>query len=483
VSAGLLAVAGLAAPSAHAAAAESGPSYATLVDSRPSLLAHWRLGEISGATASDTTGRYDGTYTGGPTLGLPGAIAGDTDTAVGFNGATSKVTVAPLGSAADFTIEGWTNLTYCGATNNTLYGNVGTVRLVVRCPPTSLAAAYASVWLNGTEYVLQPYVDGPSNANTWVHWVLTRQANALTLYRNGIQIGQRSDLPATAPATLSGAIGAQSNGSYPLYGRIDEVAVYGTALSDSDVAADYHAALPVSTPPTYTYKDLVLSDPSLRSYWRLGEASGATAADRKGATNGTYTGGVALGRPGALVGDGDTAAGFNGSTSKVSLPTLGTVGDFTIEGWTYLTTNSVTNNTLYGSIGTVRLVARPGAFFTPTAAYAGVWLNGIEYALQPAANTANPTESENWNTWVYWALTRNGNTLTLYRAGLQIGQRTDLPAGAPATLAGAIGVQSNANYPLTGRIDEVAIYTSALSAAAIANHYTAGVNGYVALAN
>ena len=159
------------------------------------------------------------------------------------------------------------------------------------------------------------------------------------------------------------------------------------------------------------------------------------------------------------------------------------MGDFTIEGWTYLTNASVTNNTLYGNIGTVRLLARPGAFYTPTAAYAGVWLNGTEYVLQPLANTANPIESVNWNSWVYWALTRHGNTLTLYRDGLQIGQRTDLPASAPATLAGAIGAQGNGNYPLTGRIDEVAIYTSALSAAAIANHYTAGVNGYVALAN
>src|SRR5204862_6350818 len=103
---------------------------------------------------------------------------------------------------------------------------------------------------------------------------------------------------------------------------------------------------------------------------------------------------------------------FHGSKSKVSLPMLDTVRDFTVEGRTYLTNSSVTNNTLYGNIGTVRLLARPGAFYTPTAAYAGVWLNGIEYVLQPPANTANPIEAANWNSWVYWALTRNGNTLT-----------------------------------------------------------------------
>ena len=78
---------------------------------------------------------------------------------------------------------------------------------------------YASVWLNGTEYVLQP-TSGQSNLNTWVHWVLTRQGSVLTLYRDGVQIGQRADLPATAQASLNGAIGLQGNGNYPLTGRI-----------------------------------------------------------------------------------------------------------------------------------------------------------------------------------------------------------------------------------------------------------------------
>jgi hypothetical protein len=332
------------------------------------------------------------------------------------------------------------------------------------------------VWLNGTEYALDPYdVISPTNANRWVHWALTRRANVLTLYRDGEQLARRTDLPAMAPATLAGAIGAQANGNYPLYGRIDEVAIYSSALSDSDVVADYQAGSSGAAPPTPSYPDAVLTEPSLRAYWRLGEASGAAAVDSAGTYNGTYTSDVALGRLGAFQRDADTSAAFNGSTSKVSVPTLGNVGDFTVEGWTYLTNTSVTNNTLYGNIGTVRLLARPGAFYTPTAAYAGVWLNGIEYALQPLANTANPVEAVNWNSWVYWALTRHGDTLTLYRDGLQIGQRTDLPASAAATLAGAIGAQGNGNYPLTGRIDEVAAYASALSAGAIANHYTAGL--------
>lgn len=150
----------------------------------------------------------------------------------------------------------------------------------------------------------------------------------------------------------------------------------------------------------------------------------------------------------------------------MSLPSLGAAGDFTIEGWAYLTNGSTTNNTLYGGSGAVRLLTRSGS---ATAAYAGVWLNGTEYVLQPNSPASNI------NTWVCWVLTRKGNTLTLHRNGVQIGQRTDLPATATATISGSIGAQSGSTYFLTGRIDDVAVYNAALSATA--SHYIAALNG------
>jgi len=101
---------------------------------------------------------------------------------------------------------------------------------------------YASVWLNGTEYVLQP-TSGQSNLNTWVHWVLTRSGTTLTLYRNGQQIGQRTDLPAAATANLNGWIGAQGGTANYLNGSVDEVAIYNTPLTASDVIGHYNAAL------------------------------------------------------------------------------------------------------------------------------------------------------------------------------------------------------------------------------------------------
>jgi hypothetical protein len=221
----------------------SSSSYFGLVAANSTLLAYWRLGETTGTVATDTAGTHNGTYVKSPTLGSPGALANDPNTAVTFNGTNQRVTVPPLPSEGDFTIEAWTYLTNPSVNNNTVYGDKGTVRLLARPGTGSFkTAASVGVTLNGTEYALQP--DSPaSNINTWVYWVVTRHGGTLTLYRNGAQIAQRTDLPATATANISGYIGDQANGNYYLTGRIDEVAIYSSALTASTVASHYQAAL------------------------------------------------------------------------------------------------------------------------------------------------------------------------------------------------------------------------------------------------
>ena len=223
---------------------------------------------------------------------------------------------------------------------------------------------------------------------------------------------------------------------------------------------------------TVAYGQLVDSESGLRAHWRLGEASGTTAWDTTGAVNGAYGSGAKPGAAGAIANDPDTAATFDGTpNARITFPALQTVTDFSVEGWSYLTSATAINNTVYGGNGTVRILARPGIPGSPTAAYAGVWLNGTEYALQPT------TSESNVNQWVHWALTRSAGTLSFYRDGVLIGQRTDLPTTATADISGWIGTQSNGSaYPLTGRIDEVSLYTSALTGDQVANHFAAGQN-------
>ena len=71
---------------------------------------YWRLGERSGTVAADSAGSNPGTIKSGVTLGQPGAITADTDTAMGFNGSTGYVSVpnsSSLNFSGDFSLEAW----------------------------------------------------------------------------------------------------------------------------------------------------------------------------------------------------------------------------------------------------------------------------------------------------------------------------------------------------------------------------------------
>ena len=224
---------------------------------------------------------------------------------------------------------------------------------------------------------------------------------------------------------------------------------------------------PYAAAATVAFNDLVQARPGLSSHWRLGDSSGTVATDSKGTANGTYLNGVALGVPGAIARDPDTAAQFNGTTNKVSLPAMPRAVDFTVSGWTYLTAANA-NSTMYGTHGNVRILVRPGA---GRSAYAGVWLKGTEYSLQPQ------DPASNLNAWVHWALVRQAGTLTIYRNGVQLAQRVDLPATATAMISGWIAAQGGSAYFFSGRIDDVCVYTVALSADAVADEYHVGING------
>ena len=82
---------------------------------------YWRLDETSGTTAANLGslgGAADGTYLNGVTLGLPGAIAGSTDTCAGFtatNGTTVDVPYAASFNGPEFTVECWAQVTGPGA--------------------------------------------------------------------------------------------------------------------------------------------------------------------------------------------------------------------------------------------------------------------------------------------------------------------------------------------------------------------------------
>ena len=90
------------------------------------------------------------------------------------------------------------------------------------------------------------------------------------------------------------------------------------------------------------------------AYWRLGETSGTVAADEIGSNDGDYLGGYTLGQTGALVGDSDVAANFNGSTGRVEVTPLpmSVTDEWTIEAWVKPDTLSPSTAGCVCSVGT-----------------------------------------------------------------------------------------------------------------------------------
>ena len=75
-----------------------------------------------------------------------------------------------------------------------------------------------------------------------------------------------------------------------------------------------------AAPAPSAYRAAVLGTAGLIAYWRLGEATGSVAADEKGANPGGYSGGLTLGDPGALAGDADASAQFDGVNGEMTPP-------------------------------------------------------------------------------------------------------------------------------------------------------------------
>ena len=222
-----------------------GPTYAeeVLTDSP---VAYYRLGESSGSTASDETGSYDGVYYNSPTLGVTGALSGDTDTAVRFDDASSQRMTAAgtssvLSGATEFSVEFWLNR---DTVNNKVIPfstfSSSLEGIVVQARDTGELQCFyyydssnADAVFSGTTY----------GSGTWNHVVVTKDASNLKIYVDGVEKGAVS-----SSGSVSGGqdwtLGARDNGGFERFldGILDEVAIYDYALSLSQIQAHYNSA-------------------------------------------------------------------------------------------------------------------------------------------------------------------------------------------------------------------------------------------------
>jgi hypothetical protein len=221
------------------------------------------------------------------------------------------------------------------------------------------------------------------------------------------------------------------------------------------------------------YLPLIFADVPV-GYWRLGESSGTTATDELGSFNGTYNGSPTLGATGKI--GGNTAVTFTAASSQsvtlASTSLRACEADCTYECWFKTTTGSNEGLLMEGaSSSSNRYFAldHNGGFIR------------FNYSTNGGGGTiASATSVYADGQWHHAAVTKSGTAITLYADGVQVASGTlsgtfDVAYNQPAFAAyRKAGVLSN--Y-LSGTLDEVAIYTRALTAAEILEHYNEGHSG------
>jgi hypothetical protein len=232
-----------------------------------------------------------------------------------------------------------------------------------------------------------------------------------------------------------------------------------------------------------SYAALVLADRPL-GYWRLGETYGTIAADASGnGRSGVYLNGPSLGA--AHAGDWtdpDTAATFDGSNDYLSVPNsadLNSLAQLTLEVWIYPTVAPPASG---GSIVQKSVTAAGVAHADPYQIYNLGLSNsrtinfGVSTGAAGSRVLVTSATTVPLNAWSHVVATYDGTTSRIYIDGV-----LDANTATPALAIGStphdlrIGgfVSSTTPGMFTGRIDEVALYGTALSAAQIASHFGA----------
>ncbi|HEY3862404.1 MAG TPA: LamG-like jellyroll fold domain-containing protein [Verrucomicrobiae bacterium] len=369
-------------------------------------------------------------------------------------------------TGTNFTINGLTaaaNTTYSVVVANSHGSVTSSVALVVTptLPPATLVPVTESRWTNF------PFSFAPAS--------LPNQQLAFQWYQNGAPI---------AGATQSGYTNntlTTSAGSYTL------------VLSNNfGMATSTVATLSYLTPPNL-YVSTVLADQPL-AYYRMDEANGTVAFDYAGGNNGNYYD-VQLGVPGYYPPvDSDLAVGFLGVTNSylgdIGTSTINFAGansEFAVEAWANGPAVQVANATVIAK-GTGNNGGVDNEQFAMDVS-GGLYRF---YVTDPKGNVtaviATSGPDGQWHHLVGVCDYANSQ-LTLYIDGLQAAQTAPPGNGGitSASAENAVSIGSERSGPTpdydwsyAGTIDEVAIYSHALSAAQVLSHYAASFGPHTA---
>jgi hypothetical protein len=202
-----------------------------------SPVGYWRLGETTGTTFKDRTTPALNAWSGGVTLGVPGAIPGDSNSAVRFatGSYTSRFISAPWYGYGRFARKGLTAEIWARASDawgGYLLSREG--QFALRQSPLGNGRYDAILKINGTTYT----INGTTNKTdgSWHHVAVTYDGSDARLFVDGTLDGSLSIAGTIGwgteqPLFIGNAATNQPSWNFP--GDLDEAAIYNEPLSQS----------------------------------------------------------------------------------------------------------------------------------------------------------------------------------------------------------------------------------------------------------
>ncbi len=238
-------------------------TYGKAVLATPGLSDYWRLGESSGSLLADSVGPSPATTSGEPTLGIPGSVFNESDTAVRFDGVNDAASAAvDLSGKTAITVEFWMKWNAWAnddALAMEMTNNFNEAPGGFLIDPNSSYGNFAvALGIGGSRNIT---LFSRPTAGRWHHYAFVLDTTApaaqqVVPYVDGKVVSySKAGSGTEAPPFASSTLNFMSRAGSALFGAgdLDEVAIYDRALSPATVTGHYAVAAHNNAPePSFT---------------------------------------------------------------------------------------------------------------------------------------------------------------------------------------------------------------------------------------
>jgi PKD repeat protein len=227
-------------------------SYESAVLGTPGLIDYYKLGEPAGPTIFDSKGSSNGTINGG-TFGLPGAVAEDPTTAIGFNGSSDYGKIPlNLSGTGKLTIEFW--LKWNQYANNDALAMEFTPNFNENAggflvdPNAGQYGGTFGIGIGSNSDRNSIFFARPS-AGAWHHYAIVINTSAaageeITPYVDGVPVSYQQESAAAGQGTFANStLYLMSRDGSSLFGagELDQLAIYNQPLSAGTIFQHYNS--------------------------------------------------------------------------------------------------------------------------------------------------------------------------------------------------------------------------------------------------